>query len=109
MKIAVVGTGYVGLSNAVLLAQNHEVVALDIDEEKVKLINQKKSPIADAEIEDFLANKELQLSATTDPETAYKNVDLIVIATPTNYDPEQNNFDTSSIESVVEQALAINP
>lgn len=109
MKIAVVGTGYVGLSNAVLLAQNHKVVALDIDDAKVEAINQKRSPISDPEIEDFFANKDLQLTATTDPEMAYTDADYIVIATPTNYDPEQNFFDTESIESVTEQALQINP
>lgn len=109
MKIAVAGTGYVGLSNAVLLAQNHEVIALDIDEEKVRLINQGKSPIADAEIEDFLANKDLTLTATTDHVKAFVDAQYIVVATPTNYDPEQNYFDTSSIESVVDHVLSINP
>src|SRR5690625_2056339 len=108
MKIAVAGTGYVGLSNAVLLAQNHEVIALDIDEEKVNLINQKKSPIADPEIEDFLANRDLNLTATTDYVKAYKDVEYVVIATPTNYDPDQNYFDTSSIEAVVDNVLSVN-
>ncbi|WP_029268214.1 nucleotide sugar dehydrogenase [Virgibacillus alimentarius] len=109
MKIAVAGTGYVGLSNAVLLAQHHEVVALDILEEKVDLINHKKSPIVDPEIEDFLATKDLNLTATTNPKEAFKDAEYIIISTPTNYDPEQNYFDTSSVESVIDQVLAINP
>lgn len=109
MKIAVAGTGYVGLSNAVLLAQHHEVVALDILKEKVDLINHKKSPIVDPEIEDFLATKDLNLTATTNPKEAFKDAEYIIISTPTNYDPEQNYFDTSSVESVIDQVLAINP
>lgn len=102
MKIAVAGTGYVGLSNAILLAQNNEVYAVDIVQEKVDLINSKKSPIIDKEIEEYLATKKLNLTATTDAESAYKDADFIIISTPTNYDPEKNYFDTSSVEAVVE-------
>lgn len=109
MKIAVAGTGYVGLSNAVLLAQHHEVVALDIMEEKVELINKKQSPIADNEIEDFLVTKELNLKATTDSVEAFTDAEFVIISTPTNYDPEQNYFDTSSVETVIETVLSINP
>src|SRR5690625_4371320 len=109
MKIAVAGTGYVGLANAVLLAQHHEVIALDIDKRKVALINEKKSPIVDQDIEQFLTNKDLNLIATTDPHVAFKDADYIIIATPTNYNPETNYFDTKSIEIVVDQVLAINP
>ena len=102
MKIAVAGTGYVGLSNAILLAQNNEVYAVDIVQEKVDLINNKKSPIIDKEIEEYLASKKLNLTATTDADLAYKDADFIIISTPTNYDPEKNYFDTSSVEAVVE-------
>lgn len=109
MKIAVAGTGYVGLSNAVLLAQANEVVALDIVEEKVELINHKKSPIVDPEISNFLETKELHLRATTDAAEAFSGAKFVVIATPTNYDPDEDYFDTSSVESVIEQVLAINP
>jgi UDPglucose 6-dehydrogenase len=109
MKIAVAGTGYVGLSLAILLAQHNEVIALDILQDKVDLINQKKSPIADKEIEDFLKNKKLNLSATTDKESAYKNADFIIIATPTNYDVETNYFNTKSIESVIQDVQKISP
>ena len=109
MKIAVAGTGYVGLSNAVLLAQHNEVVALDIIQEKVDLINNKKSPIVDKEIEHFLATKDLNLRATTDPVDAFSNAEFVIISTPTNYDPEEDYFDTSSVESVIESVLEINP
>lgn len=109
MKIAVAGTGYVGLSNAVLLAQHNSVIALDIIEEKVHMINNKKSPIADAEIEDFLANKELDLIATTNSKLAFKGADYVLISTPTNYEPEKNYFDTSSVEAVIKDVLSINP
>jgi UDPglucose 6-dehydrogenase len=109
MKIAIAGTGYVGLSLAVLLAQQNEVIALDIMQEKVDLINQKKSPIADSEIEDFLKNKKLNLLATTDKELAFKNADFIIIATPTDYDVESNYFNTKSIESVIHDVLCISP
>ena len=109
MKIAVAGIGYVGLSLAVLLAQKNEVVALDIVPEKVDLINNKKTPIIDKEIETYLAEKELDLTATTDAEFAYKNADFVIISTPTNYDPEKSFFDTSSVEAVIEKVLEINP
>ena len=109
MKITVAGTGYVGLSNAVLLSQNNEVIALDIIEEKVELINNRISPIQDTEIEEYLKNKELDLTATTSSEEAHKGADFVIISTPTNYDVAENYFDTSSVEAVIEDVLRINP
>ncbi|MGM8216834.1 nucleotide sugar dehydrogenase [Bacillaceae bacterium W0354] len=109
MKITVAGTGYVGLSNAVLLAQHNEVIAYDIVKGKVHLINDKKSPIVDVEIEEYLKTKELNLEATTDSNHAFKNAQYVIISTPTNYDPETNYFDTKSVESVIENVLSINP
>lgn len=109
MKIAVAGTGYVGFSMAVLLSQNHSVKAVDIIPEKVAMINAKKSPIADKEIEEFLATKNLDLLATMDGDSAYKEAEFVIIATPTNYDEKKNYFDTSSVESVIKQVLAVNP
>jgi len=108
-KIAVAGTGYVGLSLATLLAQHNDVVAVDVIQEKVDLINKKKSPIQDKEIEEYLATKPLLLTATTDGKNAYKDADLIIIATPTNYDPKLNFFDTKYVEQVIELVLEVNP
>lgn len=109
MKIAVAGLGYVGLSNAVLLAQNHEVVAVDVDVERVKTVNARQCPIIDAELEDFLANRHLNLTATTNAAAAYRDAAFVIVATPTNYDPESNFFDTSSVEAVIRQAMTVNP
>ena len=109
MKIAVAGTGYVGMSIATLLAQHNSVVAVDIIQEKVDKINKKISPIQDEEIEDYLANKELDLYATTNPEEAYKDADYVVIAAPTNYDSDLDRFDTSAVESVIDSVMSINP
>ncbi|WP_158971881.1 nucleotide sugar dehydrogenase [Chachezhania sediminis] len=109
MKIAVAGLGYVGLSNAVLLAQAHEVVAVDISETRVQAVNGRQCPIVDPELEDYLAHRPLQLSATTDAAAAYADADFVIVATPTNYDPKSNHFDTSSVEAVVDQVIAVNP
>lgn len=109
MKIAVAGTGYVGLSNAILLAQHNKVVALDIIQEKVDLINNRKSPIIDKEIEEYLSEKDLDLVATTDKKQALKDADFVIVSTPTNYDPDKNYFDTSSVENIIESVLEQNP
>ena len=109
MKITVAGTGYVGLSNAILLAQKNDVIALDIIQEKVDLINDKKSPIVDNEIEEYLATKNLNLTATTDNYTAFKDAEYVIISTPTNYDPEKNYFNTRTVEAVLANVLSINP
>jgi UDPglucose 6-dehydrogenase len=109
MKIAIAGTGYVGLSNAVILAQHHEVFAVDIDPAKVEMLSRRVSPIADVELEDYLATRELDLTPTVDADLAYRNADFVVVATPTNYDEVTNYFDTSSVETVIDTVLAVNP
>ena len=109
MRIAVAGTGYVGLSMAILLSQHHEVTAVDVIPEKVEMLNRKQSPIVDREIEEYLATKELRLTATLDGEAAYRDAELVIISTPTNYDSQKNYFDTSSVESVIKQVMAVNP
>jgi UDPglucose 6-dehydrogenase len=108
LKIAIVGTGYVGLSNAMLLAQHNEVIALDIDENKIDLLNKKQSPIVDKEIEDFLTKESLNFCATLDPHIAFQGADFVIVATPTDYDVENNYFDTSSVETVIKAVIAIN-
>ena len=109
LKITIAGTGYVGLSNAVLLAQNNEVIALDIIQEKVDMINNRQSPIADKEIEEYLSTKDLNLTATTDNYKAYKDAEYVIISTPTNYDAEKNYFNTRTVEAVIANVLSINP
>lgn len=109
MKIAIAGTGYVGLSNAILLAQHHQVYAVDVIEEKVAMINSRKSPLVDKEIEEYLAHADLKLTATTDGEAAYRDADFVIVSTPTNYDEKKNYFDTSSVESVIELVRRVNP
>ena len=109
LKIVVAGTGYVGLSNAVLLAQHHTVVAVDIIKDKVEMINRGQSPIVDAEIEDYLHNQTLSLTATLDAAAAYRDADFVIVSTPTNYDPDKNYFDTSSVETVIDQVADVNP
>ena len=108
-KIAIAGTGYVGLSNAILLSQHNRVTAVDLLREKVDMINARKSPLVDREITEYLENKPLDLTATADGESAYRDADFVIVATPTNYDPVENHFDTSSVESVIRQIMAVNP
>ena len=109
MKIAVAGTGYVGLSMATLLSQRHSVVAVDIVREKVEMINRRKSPIQDEYIEKYFAQKQLDLTATLDAQAAYREAEYVIVAAPTNYDPKKNFFDTSAVEAVIEAVLAVNP
>jgi len=109
MNIAVVGIGYVGLSNAFLLAQHNSVIIVDVDSVKVELLNNKISPIIDKDIDEFIVNKEIDITATLDKERAYQNVDFVVIATPTDYDIQSNQFDTSSVEAVIQDVISINP
>ena len=109
MKISVAGTGYVGLSNAIILAQNNKIFAVDIIKSKVDSINSKKSPIADKEIEEYLTTKQLDLTATLDGDSAYAESDFVVVATPTNYNSETNKFDTSTVEAVIKQVKKVNP
>ncbi|MCO6187053.1 nucleotide sugar dehydrogenase [Rhizobium sp. L1K21] len=109
MKIAVAGLGYVGLSNAILLAQKNQVIAVDISQERVALVNDRKCPIVDSDMDIFLQNRALDLTATTDPELAYRDAEYVIVATPTNYDPHTNNFDTSSVEAVIKTVIGLNP
>ncbi|HET9127568.1 MAG TPA: 2-dehydropantoate 2-reductase N-terminal domain-containing protein, partial [Propionibacteriaceae bacterium] len=109
MKIAVIGLGYVGLSNAVILAQHHDVTAVDIDARRVRLVNERRSPIVDTELEDYLAHHELRLTASTDAAAAYRDADYVIVATPTNYDETTNFFDTSSVETVIADVERVNP